>query len=203
MTEWWNSLPFELTFFYVVGIISLLVVILQLLLSLLGFGADGADGSFDVGDVDGGTGIGLFSVQTIAAFFVAFGWVGVAATKGGVDIVWVGVIALGSGVISMLAMLYMMRGLMRLQSSGNLIYDTAIGEEGIVYVTIPGSNQDGGQIQVNIQGRLTTANARKSTPGEIKPGQRIKVTAVNGPTSFTVEEIQSPSADQAVEPAKI
>lgn len=184
----------ELKVFYGIGIISLLVVIIQLLLTLVGFDADHGDVGFDVevGDVDHGSGIGLFSTQTIAAFFMAFGWVGVAARKSGVEMLWVGGIAFASGVISMFLMYKMLRGMMRLQSKGNLDYRNAIGEEGSVYVTIPGSDQDGGQIQVNVQGRLTTAAARKITPGALKPGQRVRIVAVNGPTSFVVEEIQSP-----------
>ncbi len=197
--DWWESLPIELMFFYGIGIVSLMVVVIQLFMTLLGMGGDAADGSFDVdvGDMDHGTGIGLFSTQTIAAFFVAFGWVGVAAIKGGLSVLWVAFVAFGSGVLSMYCMYHMLRGLLRLQSKGNLEYSSAIGAEGTVYVTIPGSDEDGGQIQVNIQGRLTTAAARKVSPGVVKPGQRVKVVGVNGPTDFVVEEIKTSSVEES------
>ncbi len=191
MTEWWNSLPFELMFFYGVGILSLLVVIIQLLLTLVGFDTHGGDASFDaaVGDIDHGSGIGLFSTQTLAAFFVAFGWVGVLAVKSDLHMLWVSVIAAVAGLVSMFLMYFMLKGLLRLQSKGNLDYRTAIGQEGTVYVTIPGDDLDGGQIQITIQSRLTTAPARKVSPGSLKPGQRVRVVGVNGPASFTVEEV--------------
>lgn len=200
--EWWESLPIELMFFYGIGIVSLMIVVIQLFMTLLGLGGDAADGSFDVelGDVDHGSGIGLFSTQTIAAFFVAFGWVGVAAIKSGMEVIWVAAIAFGSGVLSMFCMYHMLRGLLRLQSKGNLEYSSAIGAEGTVYVTIPGSDEEGGQIQVTIQGRLTTASARKLSPGAVKPGQRVKVVGVNGPTDFVVEEIKSVSAEESTQP---
>jgi membrane protein implicated in regulation of membrane protease activity len=79
--------------------------------------------------------------------------------------------------------------MLKLQAKGNLDYSSAIGQEGTVYVTIPGGDEDGGgQIQINIQGRYTTASARKVSPGSLKPGQRVKVTGVNGPAFFVVEE---------------
>lgn len=172
-----------------------MVVSLQLILSLVGFDADGADGAFDLdlGDVDHGSGIGLFSSQTIAAFFLGFGWVGVAALKGGLTVFLSSLFALTFGVFAMFGMFFMLKGLLKLQSKGNLNYSSAIGNEGTVYVSIPGDDQDGGQVQVTFQGRLTTASARKTSPGPMKPGERVRITGVYGGTSFLVE----PLADDA------
>ncbi len=190
MIDWWNNLPFEQMVYYAIGAISLVVVVIHLLLTLLGFGGDGGDGGFDpeIGDVDHGGGIGFLSSQTIAAFFTAFGWVGVAASKRDLDSIWVAVIAMAAGFISMMAMYYMLRSLLRLQSKGNLDYNNAIGSEAVVYVAIPGSDKDGGQIEVTIQGRMRTAAARSIAPGELKAGQRVRVTGMLGPTSFIVED---------------
>lgn len=193
MMDWWNSLAVEMKFFYFIGITSMMVVVVQLLLTLVGFDSDGVDGGFDpdVGDFDHGSGIGLFSTQTLAAFFVAFGWIGVVALKVGLGTFGAGALAFGCGVISMYVMFHMLRGLLRLQGKGNLEYSNAIGEEGSVYVTIPANDADGGQIQVNIQGRLTTAAARTKEADPIKPGQRVRIVATTSPTSFEVESIKS------------
>lgn len=188
MFDWFNELTLAYQIFYGIGIIALAVVVIQLLMTLIGFDSD----SFDVelGDFDPASGIGLFSSQTLGAFFLAFGWVGVAALKQGASIVLSTMIASGFGLASMAAMLVLLRAMLRMQSKGNLDYSSVIGQEGTVYVTIPGGDEDGGgQIQINIQGRFRTASARKVTPGALKPGQRVKVTGVNGPASFTVEPI--------------
>lgn len=197
MTDWWNNLPLELQIFYGVGILSALVVSLQLIMSLIGFDTDGVDGAFDVdlGDIDHGSGIGLFSSQTIAAFFLGFGWVGVAAIKSGLSVFLSSLLALTFGVAGMFAMFFMLKGLLKLQAKGNLRYESAIGNEGMVYVTIPGGDADGGQIQVTFQGRLTTASARKKTPGELKPGDRVRITGVYGETSFLVEPLEADSSE--------
>ncbi len=192
MIDWWTNLTPELKVFYGIGMISLMVVVVQMLMTLIGFDADGLDGGFDldVGDVDASTGIGLFSSQTLGAFFLGFGWMGVAAISSGAS-VWLGVLlAALCGVLAMLAMFYMIKSLLKLQSRGNLDYSSVIGEEGTVYVTLPGNDEDGGgQVQILIQGRLTTASARKHGEGAVKPGTRVRVTAVNGPASFVVEPL--------------
>lgn len=79
MIDWWTTLTPELKVFYGIGMISLMVVIVQMLMTLIGFDAEGLDGGFDVGDAS--SGIGLFSSQTLGAFFLGFGWMGVAAIK--------------------------------------------------------------------------------------------------------------------------
>ncbi|MGB0745201.1 MAG: hypothetical protein ACPGSB_11815 [Opitutales bacterium] len=187
MFDWFNELTLAYQFFYGIGILSLLVVVVQMLMTLIGFDGDGLD--VDVGDFDHGSGIGLFSSQTLGAFFLAFGWVGAAALNFGAPIILATLIASGFGLASMGAMLVLLRSMLRMQAKGNLDYSSAIGQEGIVYATIPGGDEDGGgQIQINIQGRFRTASARKVSPGPLKPGQRCKVTAVNGPASFIVED---------------
>ncbi|MGJ8637964.1 MAG: NfeD family protein [Opitutaceae bacterium] len=191
MIEWFNDLSREYQVFYGIGIFSLGVVIVQMLMTLIGFDQDGG---FDVelGDMDHGSGIGLFSSQTLGAFFLAFGWVGAAALKSGATLIIASGIAVGCGVGSMFAMFILLKSMLKLQAKGNLDYATVIGEEGTVYVTIPGDDQDGGgQIQINIQGRHTTASARKKSSGALKPGQRVRVTGVNGPASFIVEEVET------------
>ena len=193
MIEWWNSLPFELKFFYGIGTIALTVVVIQTLMTLFGFDTDGIDGGFDVDFGDGypnASGIGLFSSQTLAAFFLAFGWMGVALIKGGASVFVSSIVATVFGFGAMLAMFWLIRKMLQLQSKGNLNYNSAIGEEATVYVTIPGNNEDGGgQIQVMIQGRLTIASARKVDKGMLKPGQRVRVVGTNSQSSFIVETL--------------
>lgn len=193
MIEWWSSLSLELKIFYGIGFIGLIVVVVQMLMTLVGFDTDGIESGFDVDLGEGypnSSGIGLFSSQTLAAFFLAFGWMGVALLKSGTSVFLSTFIAAVFGFCAMLAMLYMLRKMLKLQSKGNLDYKSAIGEEAMVYVTIPGDNEDGGgQIQVMVQGRLIVASARKVEKGEVKPGKRVRIVGTNSPSSFLVEAL--------------
>lgn len=192
MIEWWNSLELIQHFFYAIGIVAMIVTVIQLLLTILGFGLDSVDLDFDpdIGDTDHSSGLGLFSVQTISAFFMAFGWSGVLAINAGLSVILAVIIACLTGVVAMLAMYMMMRALLKLQTKGNLEYDSVVGKTATVYVTIPGNNEDGGgQIQVIIQGRSRVATARKKSPGKVNPGQQVKITGMLTETSFLVEEV--------------
>lgn len=194
MTDWWQSLPLDQQIFYGIGIISLLITVIQMLLTLIGLGAESVDLDleFDGADAEHSSGIGLFSSQTISAFLLGFGWVGAITRSSGAALTLSILAALLVGIGLMFVMFFLLRALMGLQSKGNLDYKSAIGQEAAVYVTLPGGNQDGGgQIQVTIQSRLTTAMARKISPGSIGPGQKVKIVEMAGPTSFVVEPVSS------------
>lgn len=191
MIDWWNSLDLSLQVFYGIGIVALALTLLQTTLALLGMGVDGFFDFFhiDVGAPDA-TGIGLFSSHTISAFFLGLGWGGVLALEGGMSPFAATLIGTAAGAGMMFAMFFLIRGLLSLQSSGNLEYASAIGSEATVYVTIPGDNHDGGgQIQVTIQGKLVTARARSRETGSIAPGEKVRITKLDGPTSFYIEAL--------------
>jgi membrane protein implicated in regulation of membrane protease activity len=184
MIDWWNSLQLVQQIFYGIGIVALVV-------TLLGIGGDAMGVDFDVSstDADHSSGLGIFSMQTISAFFLAFGWTGAVALDSALPLTLTVGIAFVAGVVLMFFIYKMIRMVLRLQSKGNLDYSNAIGQIATVYVTIPGNNDDGGQIQVNIQDRLTTASARKQTAGAIKTGQQVKITGMLDQSSFIVEEL--------------
>lgn len=190
MIEWWTALGGAEQFFYGLGIIALALTLVQTVLALLGMGLEGIFGFFDFDFGGDGSAMGLFSSHTISAFFLGFGWGGGLALSEGLGILAATAIATGAGLVMMFAMFLLLRSLLSLQSDGTLKYENGVGQEATVYVTIPGGNQDGGgQIQVLIQGRLTTAGARRKAEGALRPGERVKVVGMAGPTSFLVEPL--------------
>jgi len=193
MLEWFSSLNFALQLFYGIGILALVLSLLQGILSLMGLGLEGLFDAFhlDLGLGDG-SGVGLISGNTLSGFFLGFGWGGAIALENGLAIPLACLIGTVAGVILMLTIAAMLTGLMRLQSDGTLNYENALNEEATVYVTLPGNNEDGGgQIQVIIQGRLVTASARTNSPTSLAPGERVKITAMAGPTTFVVENLNN------------
>lgn len=191
MTAWWTSLSTDLQIFWAIGVIFLGITIIQLLLSLFGIGGDLAD--FDVPGGDSSSGAGLFSSQTLSAFFLGFGWVGAIVRSAGVGLMLSIMIAVVLGLVVMGAMYLLVRLLLKLQSRGNIDYSSAIGNEATVYVTLPGNDEDGGgQIQVVLQGRMRVASARKVSPGPLNPGTKVRITGMFAETTFNVEPITSP-----------
>lgn len=188
--EWWSALSGAEQFFYGLGIVAFVLTVIQSLLALLGMGLEGIFGFFDFDFGADGSALGLFSSHTISAFFLGFGWGGGLALSEGLGLLAATAVATGAGLAMMFAMYLLLRALLGLQSDGTLKYENGVGQQASVYVTIPGGNQDGGgQIQVLIQGRLTTASARRKADGALRPGERVKIVGMAGPTSFLVEPL--------------
>src|SRR6478672_11433361 len=145
MTEWWNSLLIEKQIFYAIGLLSIAILLLQILLVAIGVGHHG-DADFS-GHGDHDTGIGLLTVRTVTAFFVGFGWTGVIMLNRGYSMVAAILARTGIGMVFLLVTWFLIRNLLRLQSSGgNVDYNNAVGTVGTVYTTIPAAQAGGGQI---------------------------------------------------------
>ena len=188
MNNWWEALNFELQLFYGIAIISLAVLAIQVLLALVFGMDDGADaGGMDVGDHD--SGMGIFSIRGVTAFFTGFGWTGVICTKQGLGLPLTLLLALMVGGSLMVAIYLMMRSLIRLQSSGTLDYGNAVGQVGTVYLTIPPVQRSGGQVETMIQGRLVTAEALQKGSVPLHPGTKVKVVERIGSTTLIVEPL--------------
>ncbi len=183
----WRALNPELQIFYGIGIIALVILLLQLLISFFLGDSD----SFDL-DVDGhGDGMGVFSVRGVTAFFIGFGWTGAIILRSGHSL---GLAVLGgavAGIVFMVAIFFMMRSMMKLQTSGTLNYANAVGEVATVYVTIPADTKAGGQVEVMIQGRLMTAEAIYRGSVAISPGTKVQVIDRVGSSTLVVAPLSS------------
>jgi len=194
MTEWWNSLLIEKQIFYAIGLLSIAILLLQILLVAIGVGHHG-DADFS-GHGDHDSGIGLLTVRTVTAFFVGFGWTGVIMLNHGYSIVIAIIAGTATGMVFLFTTWFLIHNLLRLQSGGgNVDYKNAIGTVGTVYVTIPAAEAGGGQIELNIQGRLMMAEAYTKAASSLKPTSKARVVALIGESTLLVEPLtNSPNA---------
>ncbi len=186
LNNWWENLNFELQIFYGIAIVSMVALVFQAILSVV-FGMEHGADVPDVGNHD--SGMGIFSVRGVTAFFTGFGWTGVVCTKQnlGLPITLAIAFAVGSGL--MIGIFLMMRAFLRLQSDGNLDYGNAVGQLGTVYVTIPPVQRSGGQVETMIQGRLVTAEALQKGSQPLQPGTKVKVVERIGSSTLIVEPL--------------
>lgn len=190
MTEWWQSLAPPSQIFYAIGIVSLVSFLFQMLLTILGFGGDhdadvGAHGEHDAGSW-------LINVRTVMAFLSGFGWAGGILLNRGYSMGPAVARAVVVGALFLLGTAILVRNLLKLQSSGNLDYANAIGTVGTVYSTIPAAETGGGQLELMLQGRLITADARTQSSPDLKPGTQARVIALIGQSTLLVEPLSLP-----------
>jgi membrane protein implicated in regulation of membrane protease activity len=197
MGEWWSGLNFSLQVFYGIGILATAILVIQLIMTLLGVDGDGmadADGFDAVGgdaDVVSGhdSGLQILSTRTVVAFLAGFGWTGVIALQAGRSMTSAVLIALGVGILLMMAIFSLMRGLYSLRQSGTIDYRNAVGEVGTVYVRVPPAGEGAGQIQVLVQGRLATVAAANRRAEPIASGAKVRVVGLMGSNLLEVESV--------------
>jgi len=168
------------------------ILVVQTILLLVGGGGD-SDAEVDAGDVDGGDGdhggdadtyFKVLSFKTVVAFVTFFGLTGMACRESGLQSIPTLVIAIGAGAVALYIVAYLMAGLSRLQSKGNLDLCNAVGQNGKVYLRVPGKRSGTGKVIVSIQGRKVECKAVTEGP-EIATGTPVRV--VQTSTSDTLE----------------
>jgi membrane protein implicated in regulation of membrane protease activity len=182
------------------------VLICQFVLTLVGLGGGhdlpddlSADhsGDFHVGDAHDGSAdqsggadhshdhssswlFGVISFRTLIAASTFFGLGGLAAHEGGLH----AMPQLGIGIVCGLAAMYgvhwIMRMIGRLGEDGTVRIQRAIGQEGTVYVPIPGNKTNTGKIQLRMQNRLMEYAAVTDTADKLPTGTKVRVVGVAG-----------------------
>ncbi len=193
MIDWWSSLLLEKQIFYAIGLASITILLVQIFLTFLGIDSH-HDAELSHGDGDHASGLSFLSVRTITAFFVGFGWAGVIMLNHGYSVPAAIGGGMATGIVFLLVTAFLIHNLLRLQSSGNIDYQNAIGVVGSVYTTVPGAERGGGQIELMLQGRLMMAEAYTKAEHDLKPGSKARVVSLIGQSTLLVEPLTNPSA---------
>lgn len=203
MFDAWNFRPIEI-FYLSCAVIGGILFLIRIFLYIIG-GA-GADTDIDVdmngdfhadlsnpgdhpGDAHHGAeaGFKLVSVQGVTGFFLMFGLIGLAMARGGIHDLWTIAGGAGAGFITMLAIAWAMLSMQKLQSSGTLKMENAIGREGKVYLTIPADGT--GKVSVAVQGSLREFEAVAADKTAISTGTPVRVVRLSGSRILVVERI--------------
>ncbi len=177
--------------FGVPAVIGTVFFALRLVLMLVGadfahHDIDAGGGAADVHHGDPGEAFKVLSIQSIAAFVMGFGWGGLAGFRGS-DWSWPAstLFATGCGLGMMWLLAMLLRGMVALQSSGNVSADDAVGSEADVYVNIPSHGAGRGQVRVVINMRDRIYDA--VTEGQALPSHsKVRITRVNADNTVTV-----------------
>ena len=172
----------------------------QLLLGVLGLGdhhdAAGDHDLHDAGghDAHGGHGhdnhhswlVGVLTFRSLVAALTFFGLAGLAATVNFNQEPPLSLaIALVAGVGALFGVAWLMRSLHRLKSDGTVRIERAVGQNGTVYLTIPGQKGGVGKVTLSLQNRTVEYQAITSHQ-QLPTGSKVVVTAVLGPDTVEV-----------------
>ena len=188
-----------------VAVPATVIMILQTVLIFIGMAGhsdvdmpddNGIDGVFgsdspDAPDVHfGDSGLRIFTVRGMVAFFAVGGWAGLSALSLSGSPAAAIVTAFIAGTLALLLVAWFFRWAASLNENGTLQMDSAVGKVGEVYITVPPSMSGTGKVNVIIQGRLTEAEAMTDADRPLKYGEPVEVVGMAVGNTLKVQPIQ-------------
>lgn len=192
MQGWWQGLTGFQQTLYIIAIPFTIILVLQTILSISGvdFGGDseldGLDGDFEAEDM---LGFKFFSLRGVLAFFTVFGWLGLVLSKHMASKFLIVLISALAGAFAMVLIGWMFSLIAKLQETGNVNYNRAIGKQATVYMTIPKLSKGRGKIQVTVSERLREMEAVTGQSKDLKTGTVVLVEEVLENNIARVKEI--------------
>lgn len=210
MVAWWEALEPLLKVLYCITIPASLLLLIQTVQILFGFGSggegfnpsdtSGLDADFgDIGDISGDVSgdtpssdmahqsaiadfgdLRLFTLQGFVAFFTVFGWTAISFLRSGTGTA----VSLGIGaVLGGIAMYLIAKVLLlskKMVSIGNINMKNALGQMGKVYIPISAKGQSMGKITITVQEKFMECDALTEEEEDLKAGQMVRVIDVRG-----------------------
>ena len=180
-------------YFLLASVGTSLYVLKMLLLLISG---DGDSGDIDAGDVDtgdgddldGGESFSLVSIQSILAFFMGTGWIGLAAEREWYLSTMASLLcAAGFGFVMMYFSAYITFKIKKFNSNPRTNYKSAIGNIGRAYTNIPAKGEGIGQVEIAIEEKQRILQA-SSLNEAIKSFESVKVISVDDSGNVVVEK---------------
>ncbi len=175
------------TMFMYIGIIATAIYFIKLLFfSISGADTDLPDGHIDLDGTDSDTAFSFLSIQSILAFFMGFGWAGLAAVKTTENFIAIFAAAIVAGLLLMGLSAYLTYLMKSLNKKETFDMNKIVGTVGKAYSTIqPKSN---GQIEIEINSKLTVTDAFNDSEEEIKAFTPVKVIKYDNNIIYIVKE---------------
>lgn len=205
MINWWNGLELVQQIFALIAIPSTAILIIQTVLQLIGIGGDDVPEDIDGdgipdSDLDAAAaaddGLSLFSIRGILSMLCITGWLGVGLLETALPD-WAAIlIAVAAGVATLIGIAFLMGGIYKLQSSGNIDISNAIGKVAQVYIPIPAAGAGSGKVTITIQEKFCEYTAITADAEALKTGSYVRVVSVSDGGVLLVEPLSGAKKEQ-------
>ena len=196
--EWFKSLTVLEHIYFWLGIVSTLFLIIQILMMCFSsFGGD-ADADFDGdgavdGDLDADSGISIFTVKSLTAFFAVGSWCGLLVCSLAADnLQWLSIIiAVIAGAIALTGVAFALHALKKLQCNGAVQYDKLIGQHATVYVSVPPSRSGRGKITLTAQGKFMEIDAVTDSEQRLAVDETVEIVSTENECAV-IKKVSTP-----------
>ncbi len=179
--NWFLEFTVAEKIYFIIAVIASIFLIIQIIMMLfsLGGGDFDLDEVFD-GDVDTDGGLSIFTVKTLTAFFALGGWCGFVTQTYMPENVWLPiVVAVVTGAVALFGVAFAMRGIAKMQCSGNVNKAGLVGLTATVYVSIPEKRSGRGKITLTAQGRYMEIDAVTDDENRIPVDSVVEIVEYN------------------------
>ena len=121
------------------------------------------------------SGLRIFTVRGMVAFFAVGGWAGLSALSLCGSTAAAIITAFIAGTLALLLVAWFFKWAASLNENGTLQMESAVGKVGEVYITVPPEMNGTGKVNIIIQGRLTEAEAMTDSERPLKYGEPVEV----------------------------
>jgi hypothetical protein len=191
MTVWWESLTaFDKTL-WAIAIPSLIIFILQTVMTFLGMDSHSGDVADFNGDMQTDAEpqpFQLFTFRNFINFLLGFSWTAIALNPALNNQALVVLFSTISGIMLVAAVMFLFYSMSKMTEDGTMVLKNAINQTGLVYLRIPGEKNGVGKVHVKVQGTLRELDAM--TSGQtIETGKLVKVVDIINDDVLLVIEI--------------
>ena len=90
------------------------------------------------------------------------------------------VLSVVAGSLALVAMAFIMRGIMKMRSDGNIDIKRAVGKIADVYLTVPAKDNGNGKVTLTLEERFVELSAIQNGETPLTTGSKVKITDVSG-----------------------
>lgn len=204
---WWTELGNIQQYAFVVAISATIIMVLFIILMLIGMdGAESFDGDidldmdFDMDDIDAPvdvynsesitsvSGLKILTVRGVLAFLSIGGWT-VYGIGDSLELGFTLLIGLSAGILAAYLLALAMKQAMKLEGSGNLNYQTAIGKNAVVYIRVPKETSGKGKVMLTHQGKMIEVDAITKGKEDLTSKTEVKIVELHDATTLVVEKL--------------
>lgn len=187
MMDWFSELTSFQQVYWIITGISTLVFLIVLVGTFVGGDTDDIGDADAEADADTGVGFQFFTFKNTVAFFAVFGWSGISSLDAGNSNSTTIIISIACGLVMMTIMATLMYYMRKLNDSGTLKMNNAVGAIGEVYLTVGANRSSIGKVQVKVQGALRDLEALTDHDNDLIQGNVIKVIEVTNNGILIIE----------------
>jgi len=183
-----NIMNSAVQIYYYIALFATILFVIKTIVFITFGGDSGSEIFADFNtEIDTDPSFNFLSFQTVLAFFMGFGWMGYAAlVRLKLSQLYSLLSALGMGLVFMFVTAFLMLWAKKLEKNVKQDKKTALNKKGKAYTDF--APKGTGQIEIEINGKISVVDAENLTEEEVKAFDTITVTKVENETIYIKKE---------------